>query len=436
MTVSNNTVRVLRLVDHDAQFDMNVNKAGSNPVILNLEDLSAPDYIERLNDLISSDGAGSDFLAKCQCGNLEGNNRIGMRCPVCHTEVAVSNLLDEDHLICRNWLSCPKELINGWMAPKIYLNIAEWLTYDKRRRNYLDDILDVDSPVPFELMDVVTGKGFHYLYENFDRLMDYFIYNHPIISKKPDTAAMKLCLQLNRERVFCHYIPILNSALSPYDKESAGSTNKKRYTDTTADNIRRAAISLSRFHYSTKKKNRLLMAEQTVYKAFKDIVAYVEESTKKYISHKKAIPRTHIFGSRFHLSFRAVVTPIVKPHRYDELHVPIKLAVNTFRVQIYNRLFHRHNLNINQAVEKLHRALQIVDPDIINILKDLIDESPFPGIPCLWNRPPSIRDGSVMLKYITEIKEDINDSTVSITPVDAALPNLDFDGDQTFVTYI
>jgi len=430
MSATNVTVRVLRLVDHDAQFALNQDKAGSNPVILNLEDLSHPDYIERLNDLISSDGAGADYVAKCQCNNLEGNNRLGMRCPICHTEVEVTTLLDEDHLICRNWLSCPKELPNGWLAPKIYLNLAEWLTYDKRRRNYLDDILDVETPIPFELSDVVTGKGFNYLYDNFDRLMDYFINNHPIISKKPDTAAMKLWLELYRNQIFCHYVPILNSALSPYDKESAGASHKKRYTDTTADNIRRAAISLSRLHYSTKRKNRLYMAEQTAYKAFKDIVAYVEESTKKYISHKKAIPRTHIFGSRFHLSFRAVVTPIVKPHLPDHLHVPMKLAVSTFRVHIYNKLFHNLKLDINTAVEKINRAMQIVDPDIVKILNELIEESPFPGIPCLWDRPPSIRDGSVMLKYITEIKEDINDSTISITPIDVALPNADFDGDN------
>jgi hypothetical protein len=92
MSVTNNTVRVLRLVDHDAQFALNQDKAGSNPVILNLEDLSHPDYIERLNDLISSDGAGADYVAKCQCNNLVGNNRLGMRCPICHTEVEESTL--------------------------------------------------------------------------------------------------------------------------------------------------------------------------------------------------------------------------------------------------------------------------------------------------------------------------------------------------------
>lgn len=432
MAVSDDTVRVLKLVNVDEQFHYNEHKAGSKPVILNATDLSEPDYIDKLNALISSDGSGADFMARCQCGELEGNHRMGMTCPVCYTEVAVNNLLDENHLVCRNWLSCPQDLPHGWIAPKIYLNLAEWLSYNKRKNNYLDDILDVTTPIPFELADVVQGKGFHYLAENFDRIMDYFIRVHPVISKKPDTPAMRLCLELNREKVFCHYIPILNSALSPNSGDSSGSSNKKQYTDTTADAIRKAAISLSRLAFSPRKrKNHLYNVETTTFKAFKDIITYVEDATKKYISHKKAIPRTHIFGSRFHCSFRGVVTPITEPHLPDELHIPMKMAVNTLRVQIYGKLLSR-GYNINDAVAKLHMALQVVDEEILEIINTMIKESPFPGIPCVWDRPPSIRDGSIMLKFWTKIKTDIDDSTVGITPIDVALPNADKSSQKLF----
>lgn len=427
--MTDETIRVLKLIDHDYQFEFNQHQAGTNPIILNHADLSEPEYIDRLRAKISSDGGGSEFVARCQCGDMEGNILQGMKCPICLTEVAVNNLLDEDHLVCRNWLSCPSEIPNGWLAPKIYLNLADWLTYDKRKRNYLDDILDVETPIPFELADVVTGKGFAYLYDNFDRLMDYFINNHPVISLKPDTAAMKYCLQANREKIFCHYIPVLNSALSPVSNENVGTTNKKTYTDTTQNNVLRAAISLSSLEFAPRKKNRQFHVERTAYRAFKDVVAYVEEATKKYISHKKAIPRTHLFGGRCHLSFRGVVTPITSPHVYNELRVPWKLAVNTFRVHIYGYLFKEHKLSINDAVNKLNRALQIFDQDIYDILNRMIKDSPFDGIPCFWDRPPSIRDGSVMLKYITHIKTDIEDSTISIGVIDSALPNLDFDGD-------
>jgi len=345
--------------------------------------------------------------------------------------VSQSNLLDDDNLVCRNWLEVPKELPNGWLTPKVYLNLANWLSYDKGRKNYLDDILDVDTPIPYDLVDVVHGKGFAYLYDNFDRLMEFFIKDHHVISKKADTPSMRFFLSMYRDRIFCHYIPILNSAISPIVSPDNGAGSKRRYSDVTADDILKAAVSLSRLAHSPKKKNRLLHVERTTFQAFKNIISYVEASTKNYVSAKKAIPRTHIFGSRFHWSFRGVVTPIVGPHDYYELHIPWRMAVNTLRVHLYGVLCGQQGMSINDAVTKVRRALQAVDEDILKIINQMIEDSPFPGLPCVWDRPPSIRDGSVMLKFWTKIKTDIDDSSVGITPIDVALPNADFDGDLT-----
>jgi hypothetical protein len=423
MAMTDDTVRVLQLVDHDAQYELTRDRSGIEPIILNRFDLSNPDYIDQLSDLIFSDGTGADFIAKCQCGALEGNNKIGMTCSLCDSIVSQNNLLDEDNLVCRNWLEAPKDLPNGWLAPKVYLNLANWLSYDKGRKNYLDDILDVDSLTPFDIADVVRGKGFGYLYDHFDRIMTFFILDHPVISKKADTPSMKFFLSMYKDRLFCHYIPILNSAISPIVSPDNGSGNKRRYSDVTADDILKAAISLSRLEHSPKKKNRQLYVERTAFQAFKSIISYVETSTKNYVSAKKAIPRTHIFGSRFHWSFRGVVTPIVGPHDYDELHIPWRMAVNTLRVHLYGVLCTKYGLSINQTVAKVRQALQAVDQDILDIINKMIEDSPFPGLPCVWDRPPSIRDGSVMLKFWTKIKTDIDDSSVGITPIDVALPN-------------
>lgn len=427
---SDDTVRVLQLIDHDKQFAYNQNQAGSDPVILNKEDLSDPNFIDNLSELIFSNGAGADFVARCQCGETEGDNKIGMTCPICSTKVLKNHLLDDNNLICRNWLSSPSNLSSGWLAPKIYLNLATWLSYDKGKRNYLDDILDVDASLPYDLTDVIHGQGFQYLHDNFDRIIDFFVYNHPVISKKPDTASMRFCLQLNRDRVFCHYIPILNAAIMPIITSEGSGPNKRRYSDVTADHILKAAVSLSRLEFAPKRQNRQIQTERVAYKAFKDIITYVEEATRKYVSTKKAIPRTHIFGSRFHWSFRAVVVPIIGPHNYYELHVPWQMAVNTLRVHLLGVLCREFDMTINAAVAKVRHALQAVDPDIKMIMDRMIEESPFPGIPCVWDRPPSIRDGSVMLKFWTKIKTDLEDSCVGMSPLDVALPNADFDGDN------
>lgn len=430
MAIKDDTVRVLQLIDHDAQFFYNQNQAGSDPVILNKYDLSNPEFVGSVSQRIFSDGSGADFVAKCHCGATEGNNKTGMICPICETEVLTTHLLDDNNLVCRNWLSCPSELKHGWIAPKIYLNLASWLSYDKGKRNYLDDILDVDAIVPHDLRDVITGQGFHYFYENFDRILDYFIHSHPVISKKPDTAAMRFCLQLNRERIFCHYIPILNSAINPIMGIEGAVTSNRRYSDITADYVIKAAISLSRLEFAPKKRNRRQHVERVAYKAFKDLIAYVEEATRKYISTKKAIPRTHIFGSRFHLSFRAVVVPIIGQHNYYDLHVPWRMAVNTLRVPILGILCREYKIPMNEAVSRVRQALQVIDPLIKEIMDRMIEDSPFPGIPCVWDRPPSIRDGSVRLVYWTKIKPNLDDSCVGMTPLDVALPNADFDGDN------
>ena len=428
--LTDDTMRVLQLIDHNKQFEFNQNQSGFEPIILNKFDLSNPDFIDELSRQIFSDSSGSDFIARCQCGELEGNNKMGMKCPVCESEVMTNHLLDDDNLVCRNWLAAPSELTCGWISPKIYLNLANWLSYDKNKRNYLDDILNIDGVLPYDLMDVVHGRGFQYLHDNFDRLMQFFIYNHPVISKKPDTPAMRMCLDLNRDKIFCHYVPILNAAINPIITPDGGSSNKRRYSDVTADHILKAATSLSRLEFSTRrKKNRQEIVERTAFKAFKDIIAYVEDATKKYVSQKKAIPRTHVFGSRFHWSFRAVVVPINGMHEYYELHVPWQMAVNTLRVHIRGVLCREYGMTINESVTRVQRALQMVDPLVRDIMNRMIEESPFPGIPCVWDRPPSIRDGSVMLKYWTRIKEDLEDSCVGMTPLDVALPNADFDGD-------
>lgn len=418
--------RILSLVNHDTQFELNRDVVGNDPFILNRVDLTESNYIETIATHVFSDGTGADFTARCQCGETEGNNKIGMTCPICKTEVSSINLLDSNNLVCKNWLSAPSQLPGGWLTPKIYLNLADWLSYEGKKRNYLDDILDVDAITPYDIIDEIPGKGFTYLYENFNRIIEFFAYKHPVISKKPETKAMLSCLALYQDRIFCHYVPILNAAITPIIKSEGAGASQNRYSDVTADFVLRAAISLSSLEFSSKKKARNIeYVERTAYMAYRDIIDYVEESTKKYIAVKKAIPRTHIFGNRCHFSFRGVVVPITRPHLPYEIHMPWAMAVNSLRPLIKGRLHRDYGLTINEVSLKFQRALQVIDPDIRKIMNDLIGESKYPGLPVVWDRPPSIRDGSVMLKYVTVIKDDIHDKSIGITPIDAALPNVD-----------
>ena len=49
-------------------------------------------------------------------------------------------------------------------------------------------------------------------------------------------------------------------------------------------------------------------------------------------------------------------------------------------------------------------------------MKELIAESPYKGLPCCFNRNPTLLRGSIQQLYITKIKsDDINDNTISLS---------------------
>ena len=430
--LKDNTTRVLRLIDHNAQFELNLNTLGTNPVILNKYNVANPEQLALLAEQVFSDGRGEEFVARCDCEATEGNNRLDMICPICGTPVKIRTMLDDDHLACKSWLSCPDDLRSGWLSPKIYLALSDWLAYDRGKSNYLDDILDVTTPIPYSLEGIVTGKGFQYLYDNFDRLIEYFATGHKEISRKHQTRAMLMCISMYRHQLFCRYIPILNSAVTPMMQLYSNKASQKKASDVTAEYVVRAATALSDLEYGKRHRNRGLMVEKIAYDAFKDIVEYTVKATEKLISKKKAIPRMHIYGSRFHYSVRAVIAPNTEIHSVDELHIPWKMGVNTLRVMICGRLCDEHGFVINAAYAKVRKALNQYDPLIASIMNRFIDETPFLGLPFLWHRAPSIRDGSVMMKFVTVIKDDLNDPTVSISPLDVAMPNADKSYQLTF----
>jgi hypothetical protein len=277
-----------------------------------------------------------------------------------------------------------------------------------------------------EIANVVNGRGFQYLRDNFDRLMDFFINDHPKISEKSESKTMRFFLDMYKDVIWCRYIPIMPAALNPITSRDPDSVQASRQIDPITTHVMEAASILSEIDFGTKRrKDRQLKVERQVWAAYQAIIAYNEEATRKFHSTKKAIPRTQMLGARMHLTFRAVIGPIIGEHVHDELHIPWSIGVNTLRVHIIGILQNRYDYMLVDAQRIHSRAITTYDKTVDDIMKSLIEESPCHGLPVLWHRPPSIRDGNVMLKRVTRIKTDINDPSISMTPIDVALPNAD-----------
>ena len=421
-------MRALSLLNLDACF------AGvSSPIILNHIDYMRPNYKEELQRYLYLKAGELEFTAACECGVTAGNMYLGMTCAACGTLVVSDMEAGDGVLEHRCWLEAPEQT-PAFLHPIAYLILARWLRYGKRATSYLDTILDPKAPLPPELENVVTGRGHRYLYDNFDRLMEYFLHHHTKTRSKPITEHVELWLTINRSVIFTRHLSVLASALHPI-LQADTSPQARKTVDPASQAVLDAANELSYLKYSPTKIRDPMVAEQIVYNAYKVYIAYIQDIIDRRMSKKRSLLRAQILGVRFHWSFRAVITPICESHDYDELVIPWCIAVNTLKAHIIAKLHRKHKLTMMAAVEKHARAVLCFDPLIHQVITELIREYPpspagRTGIPVLFNRNPSLKRGSIQMQYVRQVKTDVDDVTIGISTMVIAAMNADFDGDS------
>lgn len=417
--------RILDVQNFDRMFN------GDSCLILNKIDFTKAGYAERLATSVFSRTSDITFVASCECHYLTGNEFIGSTCPKCHSIVTRDMDAADGHLHHKTWLSCPEGVPGGWLNPAVYQVLNRWMTYSKRRSSYLADILDPTTPIPPELEGHVTGKGFSYFYQNFDYLMDFFLNVNKATAFKQETARIRTFIQEFRDRLFCHYLPTMSSSLHSIVMSEGTNSNRRRFVDKNAQFVLHAAETLSYLEHSPRRVRRQAQIETATWQAYQDYIKYIDDISYRQLSIKKSLPRQHIFGSRLHFTFRGVIVPIAGEHWYDELHLPYSMAVNLYRVDIMGILMHQYGMCVSEAARKHHKALVTFDPLIYQIIQTLIAEcSLYKGVPCLFNRNPTIRRGSTQLLFHTHTKTVVEDKSIGFSSMICGPPNADYDGDE------
>jgi hypothetical protein len=192
------------------------------------------------------------------------------------------------------------------------------------------------------------------------------------------------------------------------------------------------------------------------YTAYKSYIAYIVEIISTKMAGKYGHFRKHMFGARFHGTFRAVIAPFSTPHRGDELHIPWVIGVSTFKTHLINILLSSQKYTFVEVIDKVHIAMSMYDRDVDLALQKLVREAGYktldkttgkkiwidlPGFPVLFNRNPSLATGSILLMYITKVKPclrenpsdpdnvNIGDPTITVSPLVFSCLNADCDGD-------
>ena len=421
----------LRLVNHDRMFD----ESPTNPIVVNQFDLSSESDKEEFNKLIYTTYSEEslELHPSCECGAVKGEYNVGVLCSNCNTPCLS---VTERPLESALWIAAP----NGVSA---LINPEAWIIMDRRLTvsgvSILRWLVDPMYKVPTEkepysitkLKEYGVTRGLNYFYQHFDELMDLLI-NRKVVKagKLREREDFLQFVRENREAIFSKHLPIPSKLAFITEQTPMGV-----YADTTTnipaiDAIRTIShVENSITPLSVKSK------ESKTAQAINKLAEYYMNFMGKPLGSKPGWFRKHIFGSRVHFSFRAVITSLSDPHHLREVHLPWSMSVMFLKMHLVSKMLKR-GLTPNEANRKIYEGTLQYDSLIDEIFQELIQESPTGGIEIILQRNPSLTRGSAQNLSVTKIKTDPKINTVSLSVLVLSSLNADFDGSMVAVVKV
>jgi hypothetical protein len=297
--------------------------------------------------------------------------------------------------------------------------------------DYLTDTLVPEPTYPVNIIDVLreqgVQRGYNFFIENFDSIINIILESKEYKKNSKKTLVyFRELLETWRDSIFSDYIPVPHRSLLVM--ENVKGISKNDAANGASIEALEAFNLMAGIDKKLSEKSTIARMNRTS-RALTKIYQYYFNYYKKSIAPKHGIFRRHIFSSRSHFTFRAVITSLTTRHTYDELHLPWGVGVGLFQIHLLNKLF-RKGYTYNDAKGLIFKSVKEYNPLIDSLLQELIDESPDKSMPCLFNRNPTLLMGSIQKLRITKIKNNINDNTISISILLMPLYNGDFDGDE------
>lgn len=412
----------LRLVDFDRLFHTSRNQ----PVIVNEISKTSEEDNEKLNRLIYTKYSTDDLLSnmpRCDCGNLAGEYLVGVTCPDCHHPVVAVLEQELEPIV---WLRRPvgvAKLINPTVWTMLNekfkrsgFEIMRWIADSNYKSQYSM------PPVMTAVQDMGITRGYNNFVDNFDAIVDK-LFELKVFRTRKGVDPLHQLIRENRAILFSDYLPLPNRSLLVIEESNVGI-----YVDpivTGAVDAIQTMVDID----STLTPLRQRDKENRTIKTLHQLSVFYDGIDRTTLARKEGIFRKHVFGTRSHFSFRAVISSLTDQHDYDELHIPWGIGVSVFRMHLRNKLF-RRGMAPNEIESFLNEHAQKYHPLLEELFAQLISECPYKGIPVVFQRNPSLERGSAQAMYVTRVKSDVSVPTVSLSILSVVGFNADFDGDQ------
>jgi hypothetical protein len=424
------------IIDLDELF----NTLPRQPIIANHFNIDSEADRDEINRLIMTQ-YGSDFLEiepSCDCRLTKGGDKEGVICPHCGTEVVA---VTERQLEPSLWLALPRG-VKAFINPKVYTILSNELTISKF--NILEHLVNPNAvgpenvtkhPTVMRYMKLNIPRGINHFYDNFDEIIQILVKENILQKDSNDKLgymgvvnSLIHFLSQYRDRIFCQHLPLPTKLMMITEQTvttTFASSNIFKALDaarTVAGAENNPGLPLKTLQAKAMKANAL-MAE------------YNEQCFHEFFDQKDGWFRQHVYGTRSHFTFRAVINSLTDPHDYWELHIPWSLAVMVFRVHLIAKLLKGspatggRRWSLRSAQSLLDENTLRYNPLMDALFKELIAEAPGGRIAVLFNRNPSLLRGSMQLLYITKVKPEVEVRSISLSVLTLRSLNADFDGD-------
>lgn len=413
-----------------AQLDNILHNLKSDPVYINSIDTTNLEGKRTENNFLYArytDGI-IDVSISCECGMTKSNKNHGKRCPHCNTIVQsrVDRILEN-----RLWYPRPDQIVKlfnpiAWIMLGTNLSLGSFniVAYFCDRSRTLDA---KESTASRYLAELPFERGFNNFVNNHEEIIESLAVPK-IMTAKSRRNAFLAWYEMYKDDLFVDHIPLPNREFIVM--EQTGSARFAQATNTSAIDAIRTLTSMKNIIY-TMTEERI---EKKLVKFYEQITDYYNVTLAKFIGTKKGIFRKHIYGDILAWTCRCVLTSITGPHRHDDIELPWVVALRLFRYHLFGRLRYKYNMSPNEICDVLDRAVNYLDPRIIEIFEYMFATGYMQCSHVILGRNPTIYKGNILKLNCRRIKYDLHDYTIGVSILVVKSMNGDFDGDEGNIT--
>jgi len=371
----------------------------------------------------------TDCEFRCDCGAFIGQDIIGQKCPICHSEIMLHSLnfnytgwvyLGNHKVITPSYYFLIKRCIGNNMLKFILgdykedrdrkysendTEFDERQKQKKRGRVAANDINAIIKKIP-KNKHKYKGIGFDEFAKHFEEIMID-------CCPKPKQSDLEILLK-NKDDVFTSHIPIYSTAFRPVN-----TTSESQFYPTInrwLTKIVALQFQLRHMEFEDEIKAALNCIQNNWLEACTHLI-------DNEMGKKTGFIRSEIVGGPFQFSARAVITldPLLN---INEIAVPYNMLLGAYKYKVAHMLSTRCQMTLEESCRFIDENER--DPMVVKMLDEIVDK----GVWCVMLREPTNNLASIELVKVKYYKFEEADDTVSLTIEPLAGLNADFDGDQ------